>query len=407
MPSQARARARYLAGLPSFLRAHPSPESCRRTVGDQLARRSESLLAILERAVYANPGSPYRALLLHAGAELGDVSRMLAELGVEPTLSRLHEAGVGLSIDEFKGRVPIVRAGLELRPQPSDFDNGLLRRHYEAATSGARSASRIAIDLDLLAHEAAYGSLFLEAFGVRERPLRRLAPGAAGTGGDEGDAAPSPPRTGRRRLVQPVQPSARRLRPAIRGDDRPDRGGRARVRARGSRGHVTCPSSAPAWSPTGSRPDAAPARPAQLDTNWSSAVRVCSAAEREGLDLAGTFFRVGGEPATPARRAAIERAGCAYAAHYSMGEVGWIGIACPNRESDDEVHLAADKLAVIQPDAGSGRIVHDDAAPEQPEAPPQRRRRRPRRDDRARLRLPDGRGRAAHDAPLDRRATRS
>ena len=111
---------------------------------------------------------------------------MLAELGVEPTLSRLHEAGVGLSIDEFKGRAPIVRPGLELRPQPSDFDNGLLRRHYEAATSGARSASRIAIDLDLLAHEAAYGSLFLEAFGLRERRFaawRPVLPGLAGTKG--------------------------------------------------------------------------------------------------------------------------------------------------------------------------------------------------------------------------------
>ena len=42
-------------------------------------------------------------------------------------------------------------------------------------------------------------------------------------------------------------------------------------------------------------------RPAQLDTNASSGVRICLAALDHGLDISGSFFRLGGEPYTEQR----------------------------------------------------------------------------------------------------------
>lgn len=354
MRSQTIARARYAAGLPAFLRTHPGPERCRRTVQEQYARRSEALLSIFERAVYENPASPYLPLLSRAGIELGDVAELLAGIGVEPTLMRLHDAGVKLSIDEFKGRVPIRREGLELSPSPAAFDNPLLRRHYEARTSGARTGSRIAIDLDLLSHESAYLSLYLDGFGVRDRPFaawRPVLPGLAGLKGMlrrahlgvRSDAWFSQYR-------HPIGPRGLRFRAMT----------DATVAVAAAVGSgIPRPRHVP-LEHAGEIADWLAARcrsgsPATLDTNWSSAVRVCAAARAENLELAGTFFRVGGEPATPARRDAIESTGSAFAAHYSMGEIGWIGVACPNRRSIDEVHLAGDKVASIQPGLGLGR----------------------------------------------------
>ena len=351
MGSQARARARYAAGLPAFLRARVSPEDCRRTVRDQLAARSDSMLAIFERAVYANPTSPYRALLGHAGIELGDVSALLAEGGVESTLERLSRAGVRLSIDEFKGRVPIVRGGLELCCEPGSFDNPLLSRHYEATTSGARSASRVAVDLDLLAHESAYLSLCLDAFGIRDRPFaswRPVLPGLAGTKGMLRRAHLGLPSAAWfSQYRHPLRPSGLRFKLMT--------GGTVALGTVLGAG-IPRPRHVPLErGDTVARWLAARCRegtPAHLDTNWSSAVRVCTAARDGNLDIGGTFFRVGGEPATPARRETIQAAGCTFGAHYSMGEVGWIGIACPNRRGDDEVHVVSDKLALIQPERG-------------------------------------------------------
>lgn len=354
MPSRTRARARYVAGLPSFLRARPSPESCRRAVGDQLAIRDEALLRIFESAVYANPASPYRRLLENAGIELGDVEAMLGEDGVEAAMLRLHESGVRLSIDEFKGRAPIRRPGLEFECEPGDFDNPLLRRHYEAATSGARSATRIAIDLDLLAHEAAYLSLCLDGFGLRAMPFavwRPVLPGLAGTKG----------LLRRAHLGLDTAAWFSQYRHGLRPSG-------LKFKAM----TATTVAVAAAVGPRIPRPRHVPLEratevsewlarrcdegsPAHLDTNWSSAVRVCRAARAAGHDLTGTFFRVGGEPSTAARAAEIESSGASFAAHYSMGEVGWIGVACPERESIDEVHVLADKVAIVQPGEGAAR----------------------------------------------------
>ena len=81
--------ARYAWGLKDYLRHTLTPEQYRRMLIDGLEKRDESLLRIIERGIYANPRSPYRKLLLHAGIEFGDVAQLVHQLGIEGTMARL------------------------------------------------------------------------------------------------------------------------------------------------------------------------------------------------------------------------------------------------------------------------------------------------------------------------------
>ncbi|MGH3028982.1 MAG: hypothetical protein ACRDMW_10560 [Gaiellaceae bacterium] len=86
--------------------------------------------------------------------------------------------------------------------------------------------------------------------------------------------------------------------------------------------------------------------PAILAATPSSAVRVCRAAAEHGLDISGSFFRMGGEPYTAAKQKILADAGCAGACHYLMGELGWAGIACADGNAPDDVHVTTDRIAV-------------------------------------------------------------
>jgi hypothetical protein len=72
------------------------------------------------------------------------------------------------------------------------------------------------------------------------------------------------------------------------------------------------------------------------------------AAKELGLEIAGSFLRFGGEPYTPAKAKLVEETGCRAACHYSMSEVGTIGIACADAAALDDVHLISSKMAVLQ-----------------------------------------------------------
>jgi hypothetical protein len=104
--------------------------------------------------------------------------------GLESTLEKLHDQGVYVTIDEFKGRRPIERRGLRLEASAGDFDNPWLAHHYDTQTGGSRGARRrIRMDLDLETHDAAYYHFFLHDFGLQSRPIaawREVPPGSAG-----------------------------------------------------------------------------------------------------------------------------------------------------------------------------------------------------------------------------------
>ena len=95
-----------------------------------------------------------------------------------------------------------------------------------------------------------------------------------------------------------------------------------------------------------------------VNTIPSSAVRVCEAALETGLDIAGTFFALGGEAYTNATNSVIKRAGGRAASLYSMAEIGQIGFGCGDANEVDDIHLMRNKVAVIH----GGRDASDSAS---------------------------------------------
>jgi hypothetical protein len=303
---------------------------------------------MLERGVYGHPASPYRRLLEHAGVRYDDAAALVRGLGLEAGLEALYDKGVYVTIDEFKGRAPIVRGGLTIAARPRDFDNPVLVRHYETRTGGSRGPrTRLVVDLDLLAHEAAETRIFVEAFGLETRPVgiwRDPLPGPVGLktflrhakiGGDV-TAWFTPRRpvaqvedlkyqmftlatAGLSRLAGRPMPLPRHVPPADAGRIAEWLAGQKR------RG-----------------------RPALLDATPTAAVLTCLAAKERGLDISGSFFRVSAEPYTAAKDAIVRERGCRTASHYSCAEVGYMGLACASPEAVDEVHVMTDKVAVVQ-----------------------------------------------------------
>jgi hypothetical protein len=339
---------RYARNLPPFLARRLTSEECRRRLVAALHAREANFLSVLEKAVYGHPQSPYRALLLHAGLGVEDVGRMVQQHGLEGALGRLHDAGVYVSLDEFKCRRPIVRPGLHLEPKRSDFDNPLLASAFEARTGGSRGAgARLLIDFGLLEHEAAYTSLFLEAFQAGERPMA---------------------------LWRPVPPAVAGIKDALRQakvgarTDRWFSQNAFRPRARALAFYVFTAYTVyasqlfrnrlpvPRYVPVSEALEIARwlaemtgrGTPALVDTVPSSALRVCAAAREAGMDIAGTLFRCGGEPLTATRFQAITRAECRAVSRYSMAEVGTIGLPCASPVVVDDVHLVDEKLAIVQ-----------------------------------------------------------
>ncbi len=348
--------SRLTFDLRRFLHRRLTAEQAREEIARRLRQRERAFLRLMQRAVYGNPHSPYRVLLRHVGITPTDLSRWVARDGLEATLEQLFDAGVYVTPGEFKGRDPIRRPGLELPVAARDFDNPLIAGDYEAKTSGSSSpATPVSIDFRLLAHEAAYLHCFLEGFDLRARPVaawRGVPPISSGINmllryarlglrverWFAQNRLPEGPETAASiQLTRDLLDASRRLGwplPAPEYVHQDDAVAIARWLAE----------------------QRAAGRPAQLDTNASSGVRVCLAALEHDVDISGTFFRLGGEPYTPAKAAVIRQAGCQAATHYSTTEASHLGIACAAPEHVDDVHLLTDKFAVLQhgmPDTGT------------------------------------------------------
>ena len=78
----------------------------------------------------------------------------------------------------------------------------------------------------------------------------------------------------------------------------------------------------------------------------SNAARIARFADEKGISLAGTIFRVSGEPFTEAKREVIERAGARAIPIYGF-EGGAIGFGCVNPADIDDLHIDTTKVALI------------------------------------------------------------
>ena len=338
---------RLAARLPRFLRHPLTVDEAHRAVATRLDRREASFLDVVGRRVFERPASPYRALLERAGCERGDLARLVDQDGVEGALRGLYRAGVYLTVDEFKGRRPIVRGGQAVAASIDGVRNPLVGPHVSSKTSGRRGAPvPVPADLEFLRDRAVNSLVVLAARGgLRWRHATWNVPGA--------DA------------LVPI------LRLAVAGA-RPDRwfalvaatAPGLHPRYRWSERAVSW-----AWAAAGFgtlRPMPAPLEAPDAIVRWlaeirgtgatphvytlvSPAVRLCQVAHATGVDMAGTQFTVTGEPLTGPRLAAIHAVGAEARPTYASVEAGAIGEGCLHRDAPDDVHVLRDRLAVIQP----------------------------------------------------------
>jgi len=348
MLESAQVYARYASSLRGFLREPLTDAECLERLRRAVSERESSFLDVMARAVFARPESPYRKLLEWAGAELGDIASLVERTGVEGALEQLYDAGVYVSLEEFRGERPIERPGLSFAVTAADFDNPLTRPAHRIATGGSRSQGRrILRGFAHIEYSTLYHGLVSATHGMGGMPRAIWHP-------------VFPSRTGLGNALH----SAKLRRPLAKWFSQSDtRRGAAPLRA-AILTHTTLlacrlwavPVPSPEYVPLGQaervarwlESTARQGLPAFFSAPVGSGVRVCVAATEHGLDIGGTVFRLGGEPLTPARAHAVAATGSRALANYSMGEVGRVGIACAAPTAIDDVHLMQDRLGLVQ-----------------------------------------------------------
>ena len=351
------ASARFFPRLPSYFRRRLDAEEAHAALRRRREGRESDFLALVRRAVYGQPGSPYAALLRHAGCAYGDLERLVGQDGIEGALRVLYRAGVYVTVDEFKGRRPAVRGSTTVAVDPGLLRNPLAGAHVPGRSSGSRSAgTSVAFDLDFIRTCAVNACLGLEAWGGARWPKADWeVPGVGGTFRILKLASFGAPPV---RWFSHVDPAATpRYRWTARG---------LRVAGRLAGLRLPAPEHAPLDAPLViARWMAETIRAGQtpcLFTMASSAVRLAQTASDAGIELRGAVIVLMGEPTTAARLAALRRVGAEGRPRYGSIETGPIGYACLAAVAPDDVHLFDDLHALIQPGADAGVHGHPAAA---------------------------------------------
>jgi hypothetical protein len=347
---------RFFAGVPRSLRRTLASDEARAVLARRRRDRAADFLALAGRTIYGNPASPYRRLLRLAGCEPGDLARLVAAQGLEGALSSLHARGVYLTLDEFKGRRPVVRGSVAFDVAPEQLHNPLVAGHVSTQTSGS-GGPRLSVPFSLPSiHDRAVNT--------------RLTTGARdGLGWRHGFwGAPGG-------YVSSVLRCSRAGTPLIRWfsqlDPRsPDLDRRYRLAAVALRGAALVAGRRPPPIEPVALDDPAPivewlrgerraGRTPHLYTYVSPAVRLARAALDGGDDLHGVQLTVTGEPLTETRLSAIRGAGADVVADYGCIEAGgFLSYGCLAPEAPDDVHLFDDIVALVQPgDAARPRAL--------------------------------------------------
>jgi hypothetical protein len=340
--------SRLLCQLPGYLRHPLTVVEAESIVQRRLANRQLDFLWLMRQAVYDGTTNPYRRLLHQAGCEYGDLERLVWREGLEGALEQLYRRGVYLTVDEFKGREPVVRGSMTFTLATAELRNPMAAFHVLNRSSGSRGVSTaVRLDLSHIRDGAVDTVIAIQARG--------------GLGwqhavwGDPGSIA----------ILQLLYAAFRRaplhwfsqvdlddgeLHPRYRWSAHAIRA--VSLLAGTPVGHPTYvpladPSPIARWMAQVRQAGRTP----HLMTYSSTAVRVCLAALQAGLDIRGAQFSIGGEPITDARQAVVAEAGAVAAPHYGTTETGGVASECLAPIASDDMHLCQDRVAVIQPGA--------------------------------------------------------
>jgi hypothetical protein len=330
---------RYGRGLRRHLSETLSQADCHALIDADIQARDDSFLRLLEQAVYPFPSSPYARLLSQAGLELGDVRALVRERGLDGALDALYDMGVHVTRDEYRGRIPVRRGSLAFDFDPDETRNAAGRPEFAGRSGGSRGRGRNTLhSFEGWTQDAAYVGTFLSAFGIHGRPTLVLYPPPPVQSGLSNVLALTKARNPVERWYCPSPFSAH-----------PD-AAKAQVLA-----GVTTAIPYPRHLPPARTHEAAAwvaARvaagvPPLVVANPSAAARLCSVARERGFDIAGTFFRMGGEPFTAAKSALVESVGARGGCFYYNGELGGLcGVPCADPAAPGDVHLCTSRLAL-------------------------------------------------------------
>ena len=312
-----------------------------------MATREQSFLRLLETVILARSENPYRALLEHAGIALGDVAALVEAHGLEGALDVLYDAGVYVTHDEYRGRVPIRRGSLELAFDVDATANVSGRPELVGRSGGARGPGRRNLQsLEGRTHDAAYIGSFLSAFGLTGRPALVWYPAPPTLSGIGNVLALTKAGNTPERWFYPTaigeQPESAKARALLAVTVASGRLGGARIPIPR---HVP-PERAHEVAEWAGRKVAA-GTPPLIAANPSASARISAVAAERAIDVRGTFFRMGGEPFTPAKEALLASVGATGACLFYNGEVGGLsGVPCAEPAGLGDVHLCSHRLAL-------------------------------------------------------------
>ena len=342
---------RFLSGLRAFIASRMEPTEAiafaRTLLQKRIAAREENFLNLADKGIFHYPRSPYLKLLEPKRIKYSDLKSWVMQTGIEASLRRLQSEGIYFTVDEFKGKTPVVRNGVHFSCDESMFDNPFLSYVYEVRSGATRSAgTRIRIDFDYLHQRCLYDAFLLNTHGCLTAPIANWFPVFPGAPGINSSL-----RFGH--IGNRVQRWFSQVPEELKVNWEKKWGTRLVFAVHKLYGYPLA------------EPEYVSLNDARKVAEWASqmlrehptcviytfaasAVRVCIAAAEANLSLKGTKFFVTGEPLTPQKKREIESVGAFAVPVYGISEAGVIAAGC-NRlhDASDHCHLYKDTTALI------------------------------------------------------------
>jgi len=342
---------KFLFGLRRFLNGRIEPAEAiagaRKILKTRIENRNHNFLNLVEKGIYGYSNSPYLKLLAAKNISFSDIRRWVEKDDLEKTLVRLQNEGIFFTVDEYKGRVDVVRNGLRFRLKESQFDNPYVSAAYEVRSGATRSAgTRIRIDFDYLVQRSFYDAFLLNLHGALTSPIANwfpVFPGAPGINSSLRFARiGNPPKrwftqvekqhlkvNWEKRLgTNYIIYMSRLLGVPLAKPEFVDLNNAYSIAQWASQvlnEHENC----------------------VIYTFASSAVRVCMAARDHHLNISGTRFFVTGEPLSPHKEAEIRAMGARAVPVYGISEAGVVAAGCNHDHMDsDHCHYFKDTIAI-------------------------------------------------------------